>query len=112
MGNWLARNGHAKAALTIYQRHLRDYPAGKGAAEAHAYAGLLQLHAFREPTAAYQHLMDTLDLKPSPDIESVVREGLNEIAAAQNPRNSRLAAAAAKPLQFVPEDGLIEASTF
>ena len=52
LGNWLARNGHAKAALTIYQRHLRDYPVDKGAAEAHAYAGLLQLHAFREPTAA------------------------------------------------------------
>ncbi len=83
LGNWLARNGHAKAALTIYQRHLRDYPADKGAAEAHAYAGLLQLHAFREPTAAYQHLMDALDLKPSSDIESLVREGLNEIAATQ-----------------------------
>ena len=57
LGNWLARNGHAKAALVVYQRHLRDHPAGRGAAEAHAYAGLLQLHAFREPTAAYQHLV-------------------------------------------------------
>ena len=89
LGNWLARNGHAKAALTIYQRHLRDYPAGKGAAEAHAYAGLLQLHAFREPTAAYQHLMDALDLKPSPDIESLTRESLNEIAAAQKFQKSQ-----------------------
>ena len=83
LGNWLAQNGHARAALTVYQRHLRDYPAGQGAAEAHAYAGLLQLHAFREPTAAYQHLMDALDLKPSPDVESLIREGLSEIASVQ-----------------------------
>jgi membrane associated rhomboid family serine protease len=83
LGNWLARNGHSQAALAVYQRHLRDYPAGRGAAEAHAYAGLLQLHAFREPTAAYQHLVDALDLKPSPDIESLVREGLNQIASLQ-----------------------------
>ena len=83
LGNWLARNGHAKAALVVYQRHLRDHPAGRGAAEAHAYAGLLQLHAFREPTAAYQHLVDALDLNPSPDIEALVREGLKEIARMQ-----------------------------
>ena len=89
LGNWLAQNGHAQAALIVYQRHLRDYPAGQGAAEAHAYAGLLQLHVFREPTAAYQHLMDALDLKPSPDIESLVREGLNEIAAAQKSQARR-----------------------
>jgi hypothetical protein len=83
LGNWLTQNGHSRAALIVYQRHLRDYPAGRGAAEAHAYAGLLQLHVFREPTAAYQHLMDALDLKPSPDIEPLIREGLKEIAAAQ-----------------------------
>ena len=83
LGNWLARNGHGQAALTVYQRHLRDYPTGQGAAEAHAYAGLLQLHVFKEPTAAYQHLVDALDSKPSPDIESLIREGLNQIASDQ-----------------------------
>ena len=83
LGNWLARKGHSKAALVVYQRHLRDHPAGRGAAEAHAYAGLLQLHAFREPTAAYQHLVDSLDLTPSSDIEALVREGLKEIAGMQ-----------------------------
>jgi len=83
LGNWLARNGHAKGALVVYQRHLRDYPAGRGAAEAHAYAGLLELHTLREPTAAYQHFVDALDLKPSPEIEALVREGLSEIASLQ-----------------------------
>lgn len=83
LGNWLAQNGQARAALTLYQRHLRDYPRGPGAAEAHAYLGLIQLHAFREPTAAYQHLVEALDYDPSPEVESLVRQGFAEIAALQ-----------------------------
>jgi len=83
LGNWLAENGHPRAAITLYQRHLRDYPRGPGAAEAHAYAGLLQLHAFREPTAAYQHLVEALDYEPSPELESMIRRGLADIAARQ-----------------------------
>jgi membrane associated rhomboid family serine protease len=83
LGNWLAKNGHPRAALTLYQRHLRDYPRGPGAAEAHAYAGLIQLHALREPTAAYQHLVESLDYDPPPELESMVRRALAEIAARQ-----------------------------
>ncbi|MGH9322628.1 MAG: rhomboid family intramembrane serine protease [Vicinamibacteria bacterium] len=83
LGNWLAKNGHPKAALTVYQRHLRDNPNGPGVAEAHAYAGLLQLHAFQEPTAAYQHLVEALDNDPPPELESLVRRGLADIAARQ-----------------------------
>jgi tetratricopeptide (TPR) repeat protein len=76
LANWLAENGHPRAALTLYQRHLRDYPRGPGAAEAHAYAGLLQLHALGEPTAAYQHLVEALDYDPSPELENLIRRGL------------------------------------
>jgi tetratricopeptide (TPR) repeat protein len=83
LANWLAENGHPRAALTLYQRHLRDYPRGPGAAEAHAYAGLLQLHALREPTAAYQHLVEALEYDPSPQLESLIRRGLADIAAMQ-----------------------------
>jgi membrane associated rhomboid family serine protease len=83
LANWLARNGHPRAALTLYQRHLRDYPRGPGAAEAHAYAGLIQLHALREPTAAYQHLVEALDYDPPPELETMVRRALAEIAARQ-----------------------------
>lgn len=83
LGGWLAENGHSRAALTVYQRHLRDYPNGPGTAEAHAYAGLLQLRAFGEPTAAYQHLVEALDYDPSPDLERLIRMGLDEIAALQ-----------------------------
>jgi hypothetical protein len=83
LANWLAKNGHPRAALTLYQRHLRDYPRGPGAAEAHAYAGLIQLHALREPTAAYQHLVEALDYDPPPELETMVRRALAEIAARQ-----------------------------
>ncbi|HXV59581.1 MAG TPA: hypothetical protein VEK15_02720, partial [Vicinamibacteria bacterium] len=83
LGTWLAQNGHPRAALTIYQRHLRDYPTGPGAAEAHAYAGLVQLHAFDEPTAAYQHLIEALDFDPSPELRSLVRNGLDLIESRQ-----------------------------
>ncbi len=83
LANWLAENGHSRAALALYQRHLRDYPKGPGAAEAHAYAGLLQLYALREPTAAYQHLVEALDYDLSPALESRIREGLADIASRQ-----------------------------
>ena len=45
LSNWLANHGHPAAALVVYQRHLRDYPLGPYAAEAHLGAGLVQLHA-------------------------------------------------------------------
>ncbi|HSF20266.1 MAG TPA: rhomboid family intramembrane serine protease [Vicinamibacteria bacterium] len=86
LGNWLAQNSHPRAALTIYQRHLRDYPTGPGAAEAHAYAGLVQLHAFDEPTAAYQHLIEALDFDPSPELRNLVRNGLDLIESRQKYR--------------------------
>jgi outer membrane protein assembly factor BamD (BamD/ComL family) len=77
----LAETGHPRAALTVSQRHLRDFPNGPGRAEAHALAGLLQLRAFDEPTSAYQHLVEALDHAPSPALERSIRAGLAEIAA-------------------------------
>jgi membrane associated rhomboid family serine protease len=83
LANWLAKNGHPRAALTLYQRHLRDHPRGPGAAEAHAYAGILQLNALREPTAAYQHLVEALDYDPPPELETMIRRGLADIESRQ-----------------------------
>jgi membrane associated rhomboid family serine protease len=83
LSRWLAENGHSRAALVVLQRHLRDYPRGPGVAEAQAYAGLLLLHAFREPTAAYQHLVEALDYDLAPELESRVRQALAEIVARQ-----------------------------
>ncbi len=90
LANWLAENGHSRAALTVYQRHLRDYPRGPGAAEAHAYAGLLLLHALREPTAAYQHLVEALDYDPGPELTAMIRRGLLDIESQQKMQVPRL----------------------
>ena len=82
-GRWMAAKGHARAALVLFQQHLRDYPVGPGAADAHVGAGLLQLRAFSQPTAAYQHLVEALGLDPSPRTEALARQGLAQIAALQ-----------------------------
>ena len=87
LGRWLAREGHHREALAVYQRQLRDYPVGPGAAEAHTNAGLLQLHAFGEPTAAYQHLVDALDLDPAPATEELIRQALTAIGDQQKYQN-------------------------
>ena len=88
LGDWLAANGHPAAALVVYQRHLRDDPVGSLAAEAHLGAGLVQLHALGQPTAAYQHLVEVFDLDPEPDTAAYARQALAEIAARQKFKSS------------------------
>lgn len=83
LADWLREQGHTRAAVVVYQRHLRDYPLGAGAAEAHAGLGLVQLHALDQPASAYQHFVDALGLGPSPETEAIVRQALGEIAARQ-----------------------------
>ena len=79
----LANHQHPDAALIVYQRHLRDYPLGPYSAEAHLGAGLVQLYARDQPTAAYQHLVMVLDAEPHPDTEAHARSALAEIASRQ-----------------------------
>ncbi len=79
-GRWLANHDHPDAALVVYQRHLRDYPLGPYLAEAHLGAGLVQLYARDQPTAAYQHLMAVLDADPHPETETFARRALADIA--------------------------------
>jgi membrane associated rhomboid family serine protease len=83
LGGWLAREGQARAALAVYRRHLRDYPGGPGAAEAHVGAGYVQLRYLGEATMAYQHFLDALDLAPSPEPASSARSGIEEIESVQ-----------------------------
>jgi membrane associated rhomboid family serine protease len=82
LGDWLARNGHGEAALTVYRRHLRDHPRGPGTAEAHLGAGLVQLEA-GQAASAYQHFLDALDRSPSPETAARARAALQSIAARQ-----------------------------
>ncbi len=83
LADWLERNGHARAALIVYRRHLRDYPHGPGAAEAHVGAGLVQLNDLGQATPAFQHFLDALDLDPSPETAARARAGLDTITARQ-----------------------------
>jgi hypothetical protein len=83
LGNWLLENGHPRGALVVFRRHLRDYPNGAGAAEAHVGAGTIQLRHLNQPTAAYQHFLEALDLAPSPATEAAARDGLAAIGNAQ-----------------------------
>lgn len=86
LGEWLRRHGHAEAALVVFRRHLRDYPHGPLAAEAHLGAGLVQLEDMNQPAAAYQHLLDALDLDPHPETARTARAALERIAARQRQR--------------------------
>ena len=81
LGTWMASKGHPHAALVLFQRHIRDYPIGPTAAEAHVGAGLLQLRTFSQPTAAYQHLVEALGLDPNAETAQRARQGLDQIAA-------------------------------
>jgi len=83
LADWLKRNGHPRAALIVYRRHLRDYPQGPGAAEAHVGAGLVQLNDLGQATPAFQHFLDALDLDPPPETAARARAGLDTIAARQ-----------------------------
>lgn len=83
LGEWLRRNGHAEAALVVFRRHLRDYPRGSDAAAAHLGAGLVLLETFDEPTPAYQHFLEALDLDPPSPVAARARAALEVIAARQ-----------------------------
>jgi membrane associated rhomboid family serine protease len=83
LAEWLAEHGHPRAALVVYRRHLRDYPDDETAAEAHLGAGLLQLQAFGQPTAAYQHFLDAIELAPSAETAARARAAIESITAMQ-----------------------------
>jgi hypothetical protein len=83
LADWLQQNGHPRAALTVYRRHLRDYPEGPGAAEAHVGAGSVQLNSPSLATSAHHHFLDALDLDPSSETAARARAGLDAIAARQ-----------------------------
>jgi len=83
LADWLQQNGHPRAALTVYRRHLRDYPGGPGAAEAHVGAGSVQLNSPSLATSAHHHFLDALELDPSSETAARARAGLDAIAARQ-----------------------------
>ncbi len=89
LADWLARQGNNQAALNLHRRHIRDYPSGPGLAEAHLGAGRILLDGFGQATAAYQHFLEGLDARPSPEVEAEIRGELQEIASRQKYRFGR-----------------------
>jgi membrane associated rhomboid family serine protease len=83
LGAWLAENGHAQAAVTVYQRHVRQHPHGPGAAEAHVAAGAALLGHLNQPALAYQHFADALQEQPAPQVAAAARAGMAAIASMQ-----------------------------
>lgn len=83
MAAWLARNGQAEAALTVFRRHLRDYPRGPGVAEAHLGAGLIQLDVLGQAAPAYQHFLEALESNPTPEVATRARAALQAIGELQ-----------------------------
>ncbi len=83
LAEWLSANGHGDAALVVYRRHLRDYPAHSTAAAAHLGAGLVQLQQLGQVAPAYQHFLDALDMDPDAETAARARAALSQIAALQ-----------------------------
>jgi len=83
LADWLARNGHAKAALSVYLRHLRDFPHDPRTAEAHLGAGQIEMASLGQAASAYQHFLDALDLDPSPEVAKEARAALHAIESMQ-----------------------------
>ena len=83
LGTWLAEHGHGQAALSVFQRHMKNHPRGPGLAEAHVGAGMALLRQLGQPTSAYQHFLDALQLDPTPEVAAQARAGLEAIAAKQ-----------------------------
>lgn len=82
LAEWLEDNGHDDAALVVYRRHLRDYPAGPGAAQAHYGAGMIRLRG-GQPAAAYQHFLEALEHDVGPAEEARIRQAMQAALAQQ-----------------------------
>jgi membrane associated rhomboid family serine protease len=86
LADWLAANRHPEAALTLYRRHLRDYPSGPGQGEAHLGAGLIQLQVLGQAAAAHQHFLEALESDPPPGVAAQARAGLQAVRDLQKYR--------------------------
>jgi membrane associated rhomboid family serine protease len=82
--------GQPDAALAVLRRLVRDVPRGRGLAATYLLAGLILLHDKDQPTAAYQYLLSSLDLDPSPEVAAAAVDALREIEALQKRRVGHL----------------------
>ncbi len=83
LAGWLGDHGHPQAAITVYERLVRQHPHGPSAAEAHVGAGTVLLRDLAQPTLAYQHFVDALRTTHDETIAARARAGLAAIVSAQ-----------------------------
>ncbi|MCG8456829.1 MAG: rhomboid family intramembrane serine protease, partial [Holophagales bacterium] len=79
LGDALLTVGRPRAALAAYQRALADHPTAPERPAAHLGAARVLLHAFTEPTAAYQHLFSAMEEGPTPAEAIEIRALLDEL---------------------------------
>lgn len=72
IGDYLLQSARFDDALTLFRRHVADYPAGPYLDWAYLGAGLA-LMGRREFQAAYQYFLQVLDVKPAPRAEAEAR---------------------------------------
>jgi membrane associated rhomboid family serine protease len=86
---WLRDARHPEPALVVLRRWLHDHPRDAARDEAHVLAGDILLDDLGQPTPAYQHFLEALDLSPAPDVAARARRGLAAIEALQKRRTRR-----------------------
>jgi membrane associated rhomboid family serine protease len=79
----LAEQGAHDQALALYQQLWRDHPRGPGLDRVFLGMGLTLLYGEGRPTAAYQYLMDGLDVAPRPEVEQRLRQAIAHIESLQ-----------------------------
>jgi hypothetical protein len=79
LAEWLRKSDHAKAALAVSRRTLKEEPYSPEAARLELLAGLVLLEDLRLPTEAFQHLRTVLDRQPDAFTAANARRALEAI---------------------------------
>lgn len=83
LADWLTDRGSYDAALSLLQQFIAAHPESVDLGRAHLRAALILMHFRQQPTAAREHLLQVLELRPTPELERVAREALVEIERAR-----------------------------
>ncbi|MBU6282673.1 rhomboid family intramembrane serine protease [bacterium] len=83
LGEWLRKSDHAKAALAVLRRSIKQDPYSPDAARLELLAGLVLLEDLHLPTEAFQHLRTALDRQPDAFTASRARRALEAIDGMQ-----------------------------
>jgi membrane associated rhomboid family serine protease len=83
LAGWLREHGRADAALTLLQRVIRGARSSSGIGEAYALVGTILLEDRHDGTAAFQYLVQALQLGVAPRTEAEIHRRLAAIESLQ-----------------------------